>query len=473
MPNALIYVRKSTPDRRNPDRSRSTVEQEADCRRWCDEMGIHVLEVIVDDGISASRYGKKERTGWQRVLDLIGNGTADTLVTWETSRATRQLGEFAALRDLLRANGAQWIASGKVADLGLTGAVHAVIDEHSAEEGRARIHRAMRANAEKGRPHGPNVYGYRRVYDPHTRALIRTELDPEQAPVVREIVRRVLAGETARSIAADLNDRGLTRPRGDWDLTQIRRVCVNPTYNGKRTHKGEVIGDADWPKLIDDDTFSRLAAVFNDPVRQKLRRGDRVNLLAGVARCGVCGGPMRYARQGGFIDKKGRHRTVRETYMCHGGKFCVARDLNNLEHYVTTVVIERLSRPDVRQLFADDTLDPEVDAAMAEVDQLRQRLADAVDQFTSGALTAGTLARIEADLLPRITSAERRARVAGLPTAAADIANDADPVAAWEALPRTQQREVIRALMTPVVLPVKVRGRKAFDPSTVRIDWHR
>ena len=183
---------------------------------------------------------------------------------------------------------------------------------------------------------------------------------------------------------------------------------------------------------------------------------------------------MRYAKQGGFIDKTtGLRRTVRLTYTCSGLTHCTARDLHKLEAFVVGVVLERLGRSDAREAIAGSKADPATEAAMREAVELRQRLDDATTEFTAGRLSAATLARIEGELLPKIQDAERRARVAGLPTVAAEIAAHEDPGAAWDALQPEQRREVIRALLDVVVLPVKVRGRRGFDPETVRIEWRR
>jgi hypothetical protein len=171
---------------------------------------------------------------------------------------------------------------------------------------------------------------------------------------------------------------------------------------------------------------------------------------------------MRYAKQGG------RGRPIRLTYSCTVG-FCTALDLYALEAFVVAVVLERLARPDAREQIGRSKLAPDVEAAVAEAAMLRQRLADATDQFTAGRLSAATLARVEGDLLPKIGSAERRTRVAGLPSVAAEIAANNDPSALWDERLPEQRREVIRALLDVVVLPVKVRRRKGFDPSTVRM----
>ena len=70
---ALIYLRKSNPDPRNPGRSRSVEEQEAECRATCDRDGWTVAKVITDDARSARR-GSKARPGWEAAKAAITAG---------------------------------------------------------------------------------------------------------------------------------------------------------------------------------------------------------------------------------------------------------------------------------------------------------------------------------------------------------------------------------------------------------------
>ena len=169
--------------------------------------------------------------------------------TWSSRGRRRELERdstaYTELRDACAAHGVRWAYSGTVYDLAdrsdrfRTG-LDALVAEDEAERTRERVLRAMRANAAEGRPHGRLPFGYRRIYDPVTRELVRQEQDPDGAACARGRTRRFLAGESARSIANDWNGRGITTPHGDstWNLTQIRRILTNPAMAGLRVHKG-------------------------------------------------------------------------------------------------------------------------------------------------------------------------------------------------------------------------------------------
>lgn len=454
---ALIYTRVSHDPKK---RGRSVAEQEADCRAVCAREGWDVVEVVTETDRSASRHAKRSRPEWERVKELIGSGGFDVLTTWEASRAQRDLGAYAELRELCAAAGVRWCYSGKVFDFADTddrfrSGIDALISENEADKTRERVLRAMRANAAAGRPHGRLLYGYRRTYDPETREFIRQEPDPEQAPIIRELARRTLAGEPAYAIAADLTVRGITAPRGGrWHPTTIKRTLTNPHYTALRVHKGTVTGEGDWPALIDRDDFDRLAAIYADPDRAKFRRGrDVVHLLSGIARCGLCGARLYRG-----------HDRGRGQYVCRVGKQHIARSQDHLDAYVTAIVVGILERGDLGSGIDDD---PAQESARAEAERLRARLAAAVDEFTAGKLTASTLGRVEADLLPKIADAERRARPHPVPESVTNLTGP-DAGALWDAASIDTRRQVVAELVDVTVNKSTFGpGRRGFDPSSV------
>lgn len=467
---ALIYARVSSDPR---GRGRSVDEQIAECKEWAGRESWDVVDIVRDDNRSASRHAKRKRTGWADVHRRLGDGGVDLVVTWEASRAQRDLTAYTELRDLCSRHGVRWAYSGTVYDLTdrsdrfRTG-LDALVAEDEAERTRERVLRAMRANAAKGRPHGRLPFGYRRIYDPATRELVRQEPDPVQAPLVEEAARRFLAGESARSIASDWNQRNISTPHGDgrWDLTQIRRILTNPAMNAKRVHQGAIVGDGTWAAILDDETFARLQARFADPSRRVMRRTPTARLLTGVLRCGVCGGAMQYQRLGGFGDRKLRH-----SYGCRQNQ-CVGRDMHALDAYVTGVTLEHLRNTDAAALL-DGGEGEGGHEALAEVRDLTAQIDAATQEFIAKRISATTLGTIETELRSRIAEAQRRIRYDALPTIAAELAGADDIDAEWDAYSVEQRRELIKSLFEVVVLPVKTRGRKAFDPTRIRIDPRR
>ncbi|WP_219419423.1 recombinase family protein [Pseudonocardia nigra] len=324
--------------RAGPGDGKSVDQQLGELTRIARRDGVQIISVHRDDGISASRYAaSKVREGWREVMATIMDGRVTELWVWEISRATRDRPVWATLINACIAQRVKITISGKVHDpndpddgfmLDL-GAALAVRESAMTSK---RIRRDVAARAAKGLPHGKIPYGYRRIYDPRTRALIRQEPDPETAPIVEELARRVLGGEAMYSLTNELNARGVPSPEtvrmrrlGDtqsswlWRQDQVRDVILSPAAAGKRVHQGKVLDGviASWDPIISAEEHALLAEKLYDPARRSWVDASVKHLLAGLARCGVCGSPLRRT-----INRK-RYGN----YSCWGGKGtgCVSR----------------------------------------------------------------------------------------------------------------------------------------------------
>ncbi|MFG2145527.1 recombinase family protein [Streptomyces sp. NPDC048696] len=465
---AVIYVRVSQ-DRLN--RQRSVSEQEAECRAVCEREGWTVLpRVFKDNDRSASRYAVKERKDYPELKEFIRDGNADVLVTWESSRAQRDLGAYVELRELCREFGVLWNYKGRTHDLSrtddqFTTGIDALVDERASAETRDRVLRAKRSCAMKGRPNGRTLFGYRREYDPNTSEYLRQVPHEEQAPVVREVARRLAAGESVHSVMLSLNQRGIpTRAGNRWDWTAVKSMITNPGYIGKRIYQGKVIGDADWPPLLDQETFYAVVARFAQPERKQKREGRYVHLLSGMARCGSCGGRIRTMKSSG-----------QRNYTCYGNDIsakrgCVGIRMGRMDTYIVGLVTARLARPDAADLLCEDRTD-ELTAALAEAAEKRARLDGFYDQAASGGLSPAALSRIEARLLPEIRTAENRAAALRVSPVLREVIRP-DIAEVWPTLELEHQRAVIDALMTIKLHPArKGKGSRTFDPNRFEITW--
>ncbi|WP_287001199.1 recombinase family protein, partial [Gordonia sp. UBA7860] len=144
---AIIYCRVSSDPRQ---RGKSVTEQESDCRAVASTHGWDVGEVLVDNDRGASRYSRGQRPAYERLAHILAPG--DVLVTWEASRAQRDLAAYLELRELCASRGVLWCYSGKIHDLNagddrfVTG-LDALLAEKEVEQTRERVLRAVRANA--------------------------------------------------------------------------------------------------------------------------------------------------------------------------------------------------------------------------------------------------------------------------------------------------------------------------------------
>ena len=490
----MIYARVSKMSR--ADRTRGdakSVAQQLDvlCGLAVRE-GVQVVAVFRDDGISASSFAHGAvREGWVQTMEVITSGQVDELWVWEVSRATRDRAVYAALIGACTVQDVKITVNGRVHDpndpddafmLDL-GAALAVKESALTSK---RIRRDVAARAAQGRPHGRIPYGYQREYDPHTGALLRQVPDPATAPLVRELARRVLAGEALYRLAAELNARGVPSPetvrrrrqgdmesKWDWRPDQVRDVVASPAAAGLRAHQGRVLRDvtASWEPIISPDDHALLTAKFADPARRSWTDATAKHLLTGLARCGECGGEIRRISNRGcpsYACVGRRHQHTAGTR-----RFCVSRRMDYVDTFVTDVILARLGEPDLRNVFTVDSGD-DVQAAQRELAELRAEHTELIALAERREVSVTAFARLEAALLPRIADAERRAQPVAVPPLIEHVAGP-DAAARWEGLELEQRREVIRLLASVRILrrPDTEKGRKGFDPNLIKIEWHQ
>lgn len=450
---AGIYTRVS---RDKSGRARSPEEQEADSRRDCERQSFDVVEVYRDTDVGASRYTRKERPDFERAKDDIAAGAVDILVTWEASRLYRDTRIYEALATLCRAHGVRFMINGRIYDnddpddefdLGLG----ALLAQREIGLTRRRVLRALRANAEQGRPHGQIRFGYRRIYDARTSAFIAQEADPELGIVVTECFRRAAAGEPRRQIATWLNENEWFGMRGGvWTGQGVSQMLASRSYLGERWHLGEMKAENAWPALIDEATWR--AAQGQQRGSATHTRANILHPLSSVMKCAVCGGRIGAGSAGTRVNDQ-----PRRNYRCVN--MCVGRDQERIEGIMTDLVLTRLAQPNMLRAF-EPTAAPTA-GLRAELSALEARLAECEDDVVAGAISSGAFGRIEAKLQPKIDELREQLRVAdqGIPPAVASLVGASDLHTAWSKLAPAVQRSVFSDLLADVTMHPIGRGR--------------
>jgi site-specific DNA recombinase len=170
----------------------------------------------------------------------------------------------------------------------------------------ARIREAWHALREAGKWPGGSV--------PFGRIPVRTEPngwrlapDPEYAPIVVEMVRRYLAGDSFHKLSRWLNEKGIPssrdaqrlrkgKPAADkgWTPATVVKVLASPSLAGQVLSRGEPLRDRDGlivriDPLIPQEDFEHLQATLQE--RAYHRRTNASRLLQ-VAYCAFCSAPL-------------------------------------------------------------------------------------------------------------------------------------------------------------------------------------
>lgn len=467
----VLYARVSS-ERQARD-STSVDDQLAALREWAERAGHEVVGTFRDDGISASRFARKTRPEWQQAMDQISTGRVDVLAVWALPRASRDRMAYAALIAACIDNGTRIALDGRLFDPadpddGLTLDVQNMLAVNGAARISKDAKRAAASRASRGAPHGRPIDGLRIIYDPTTGKAQRRELDPVRAPIVREIAERILAGESAYSVARDLNGREIKSSSGKpWRGQNIVKRISSPSLAGLVEHDGRLV-DAEWPGVITPDQYHRIVALLAQPDRKKHRSGVRIRyLLSGIARCGVCSAPMY------TIPKRRADGTSDPRYACSGPHVCTSRRVEPLDELVEGAVIRFLSRPDVAAELADGDADAERKAASERAAELNAMLIKARKMVKERRLSLDSLADLEEWAVPERDECERRARPPFVPTVVYDVIGP-EAAARWKATDVRARREIVRALFTVTVNKSLPRNqRTGFDAATIDVERRR
>ncbi|KUL67112.1 hypothetical protein ADL28_01560 [Streptomyces violaceusniger] len=467
---------------------RSLEQQHAEHSETAAELGVTLGKPYKDIG-SASRYAKKARDDFERLLADLGNDRfgADLLWLWESSRGSRKTGEWVTLLDLCEEKGVRFyvqtherILDPRNGNDRRTLLLDAVDSEYESYKTHTRVTRGMKThlNHPGARGHGVCPFGYERGYervrDASGRRVMRpTEQRPkrDEAQAVIELFFRIRAGHSMAAIERDFRARGLVGRQGKpLSARTMGDMARRVAYIGKRTHKGKE-RPASWPVVADfegasyDDkpvSVAEFVKVFHE-VQGILQSDDRRTNFSGGVRhafsgtlvCDVCEAAMTVT----YRNAAGRAQPP--AYQCHG-RGCTRINKEKTDCLLRTVVLAYLGAELVpmqaelmlkrSQLEAHEAEDPETPGEARLIGRKIERLAGEIRE----------LEKSETELTP------------GPSPLAALSGYGPDVEKRWDATPVKAQRSIARMLLAPDVLGqvrVKQVSASATRDVTDRLRW--
>ena len=309
------------------------------------------------------------------------------------------------------------------------------------------------------------VFGPRGFGHSHDRA----EVVEEEATEIRDAARRLLGGETLSSIVRDWNRRGLRTTTGrSWRVNSLSALLIQPRLAGFHVDERHVY-TAMWPPIFDRETHDRLVALRNS--RTVVRRRPRRSLLAGIVKCGKCGGALHFLH---------RH-DASELYRCPapaaGGCSGVTINAEALESYVQSAVLQHVDSSDfiaVAQRCIDDLHEDDLDHLVHQIRTDRQALKDLARMWSRREITRLEWEEARRETARRLTAKEAALRAVEaskpllrLPGKGALLSEQ------WDSMGIEERREVIKAVVKRII--VEPVGTKKPTPASerIRILWRR
>jgi DNA invertase Pin-like site-specific DNA recombinase len=448
---AGVYARESQGNEDSIASQNAQVERRCERESWS-------ITARYSDGTSASRFQRKTRGDWPKLVADVEAGRLDVIVLWESSRGDRTLTTWSAFLDLCRTRGVliRVEAHGRTYDVRNPRDWRSLAEDGVDAAGESekisqRSRRGQAFAASEGKPAGKLTYGYDREYHPRTRELVRQYPHPDQAPVVESIIRRVAQRVPLTQIVRELDESGVPAPLGGlWGLATVRRIARNPAYVGLRRHYTQLY-PAVWPAIVERAEFEAAQRVLAEPDRKQAPPGALRYLLSCIVTA-PCQRPVYGFSAPGYGTPR---------YMCNLDG-CVSIAIPPADVVIRTVLTQMLAADGARQLLVYND-DEQARTADAEVDRLTRELDEARDSYYHDGISAVALAGKEKALMPRIEQARERARRAARVTGLAEliVAGEQGGVAraeqVWDALSLPARRTLIRTLVTVRLLPAPRR----------------
>jgi DNA invertase Pin-like site-specific DNA recombinase len=459
---AGIYARISS-DREGD--GLGVARQIEDCERLAERKGWRVVEQYVDDDVSA--WSGRRRPQYLRSLDDLEAGAIDGLLVYDLDRLHRQPSELESFIEMCSRLRLTNVASVS-GDIDLTtpdgqfqARILGAVAKKESDDKSRRIRRKHEEIAASGKVSGggSRPYGYE---------ADKVTLRPGEAAIVAECARRLLAGEPVRSIARDLNERGVpSAGGGKWAPQSLRRMLASPRISGQRAHHGEIVAAAEWPGIISVEEGAKIRALLANPER-RTNKAARRYLLGGLLVCSHCGERLVARPRAG-----GQRR-----YACASGpgfSGCGKTYINadEVERFVTEAVLIRLDSAELqRAIERRERKAPDAQRWWQEAEAAQAQLQELATAYGQREISMDEWKAARKPIEQRLSGARKQlAKVSRSNVLDGYIGNGKGLRAEWDSLDLSQQHAIVAAVVDSVVVGPARRGYNRFDESRLTPVW--
>lgn len=466
------------------DDAQGVARQEKDCRALAKQLGWGVGQVYIENDTSAykrrtvrlpdgSSALRTVRPAFRQLLADLATGACDGLIGYDLDRVARDPRDLEDLIDVVEAskipNRAVTGSLDLSTDSGITMArVMVAVANKASRDTARRVTRKQQELAEQGKHKGGGLrsYGYERD------GLTVRE---DEAEVLRRIAGDVLEGQSLVAIAKQLTAEhvptalGKTyedgRPR-PWSPRSVHAAISKPRVAGLREYRGEIVGEAEWPAILDRETWEQVRLALS-------RRGEgHSNVLrrwlTGVLLCGKCG-----ARLAGAQQYRGRgHR-----YWCNPQKRgCggIGVDGDGSELLVEGWILAYLGKPANLKALQAESATTNLERLRSDVKADEDQLRELAGMWAKRSITTAEYMAARKDIEERLSGAQQLIR-GTLPGGVRALLTADDIQAAWHDMEPVDRRQVAQTVF-PRGITVAPAGERfaGFDPGRLTpIDWQQ
>lgn len=305
MLRAAIYLRISRDPKAD---GLANDRQRQDCELIATRNGWEVVRTYEDTASASKR--NVARLSYERMRRDFDAGQFDVLICWDLDRLTRQPRQLEDWIEAAEEKGLRLVTANGEADLSTDGGrmfarIKASVARQEIERKSARQRRKNDQMAAEGVPHRSHRY-----FGWEDDAITVRE---DEAAHLREATRRVLAGESLRSVIRYFEAGGVRPPRvTKWTHVTLKRLLLRERMAGLLVRNGEVQPVSQIQPILPLEQWEEMRALLTDGARHTSRGRASAYWLAGVLHC-ACGSPMggkRVHGRGGVTPTYVCRRTV-------------------------------------------------------------------------------------------------------------------------------------------------------------------
>lgn len=412
---AIIYAAKSTEDKRG-----SIPTQLQDCRAFA---GRERLEIVGEYADEAASAWSGDRGPELAVALSHAEQIGAALLVQHSDRLAR--GDARQARHLIEIY--LWALKAGVVlrsvqdDSTFENLIMAVVmGERNTEDSR-RKSEAVKAGIARRRKQGKFVGSrcFGLTWQRNAQDEREVVHEPTEAPVVQRIAAEVLAGVAQLEVARRLNAEGVPTARGGrWHQGTVRSILANPAIAGLIRDGDELI-EAQHEAIIPRETWDQIQALREARARTHPRGRPSAGkhlFRKGFLRCGECGEAM--------VPRTARNRsgTLYECYLCLGRRqdptSCSMPQTQRAEvdtavyRYFEQVGLDvEATREQLTEAAGRKRTEVQAlcDGAEREAQGAAERLARVKRDYTHGELTAAEWRELRTDLAPELDAAQAEA----------------------------------------------------------------
>jgi len=380
---AVIYVRVS---REEQALGHSLEAQERECREYLIKTKPHweMVDIFKDE-----HSGKTDkRPGFQKMMELIESGQADTVVCHHLDRFSRNLHDILSYFKQLEAKGTILAFSKEDFDFSTPdGMLHfhilAVFADWYLKNLARETKKGKFSRIVSGKANNQLPFGY--VQDTAGNAVI---VEDEAKAVLGAFERYASGSFTDRQVADWINSQGFSsRKAREWHKDNVRTILNNDFYYGLVRYHDDLYQGNHLP-IITKDLFDQTQEVRRQHASRPRSNAPslRVYLINTLAHCSACGRTLR--AQGGRED----YRYYREPSLLRGFSDCPHQGMS----IHAAIADEQIGR--IMQAFRlpegwQETIkkissgDDERQKILADRKRMEERLRRVAEMYEDGVLT--------------------------------------------------------------------------------------